>query len=36
MGVLGGYTVTEIVRGMQHGHPEMTVADPLGNPLPAD
>jgi MoxR-like ATPase len=36
MGVLGGYSVTEIRRGMQHGHPEMTVADLLGNPLPAD
>ena len=36
MGVLGGYSVKEIRRGMQHGHPEMTVADLLGNPLPAD
>jgi MoxR-like ATPase len=36
MGVLAGYTVEEIRRGMQHGHPEMTVADLLGNPLPAD
>ena len=36
MGVLAGYSVTEIRRGMQHGHPEMTVADLLGNPLPAD
>ncbi len=35
MGVLAGYSVTEIRRGMQHGHPEMTVADLLGNPLPA-
>lgn len=36
MGVLAGYSVTEIRRGMQHGHPEMTTADLLGNPLPAD
>ena len=36
MGVLAGYSVNEIRRGMQHGHPEMTVADLLGNPLPAD
>lgn len=36
MGVLAGYSVTEIRRGMQHGHPEMTVADLLGSPLPAD
>jgi MoxR-like ATPase len=36
MGVLAGYSVTEIRRGMQHGHPEMTVADLLGNPLPSD
>jgi hypothetical protein len=35
-GVLAGYSVTEIRRGMQHGHPEMTVADLLGNPLPID
>ena len=36
MGVLAGYSVNEIRRGMQHGHPEMTVADLLGNPLPSD
>lgn len=36
MGVLAGYSVNEIRRGMQHGHPEMTVADLLGSPLPAD
>lgn len=36
MGVLAGYSVKEIRRGMQHGHPEMTVADLVGNPLPAD
>jgi MoxR-like ATPase len=36
MGVLGGYPVREVRRGMQHGHPQMTIADLLGNPLPAD
>jgi MoxR-like ATPase len=36
MGVLAGYTVPEVRRAMQHGHPQMTVADLLGNPLPAD
>jgi MoxR-like ATPase len=36
MGVLAGYSVREVRRAMQHGHPQMTVADLLGNPLPAD
>jgi MoxR-like ATPase len=36
MGVLGGYSVREVRRAMQHGHPQMTIADLLGNPLPAD
>ncbi len=36
MGVLAGYSVSEVRRGMQHGHPQMTVADLLGSPLPAD
>jgi MoxR-like ATPase len=36
MGVLGGYTTNEVRRAMQHGHPQMTVADLIGNPLPAD
>lgn len=36
MGILAGYTPREVKRGMQHGHPQMTVADLLGNPLPAD
>jgi len=36
MGVLGGYPVREVRRAMQHGHPQMTIADLLGNPLPAD
>lgn len=36
MGVLAGYSVTQVRRAMQHGHPQMTIADLLGNPLPAD
>lgn len=36
MGILAGYSVKEVRRAMQHGHPQMTVADLLGNPLPAD
>ncbi|MDX2225936.1 MAG: MoxR family ATPase [Verrucomicrobiae bacterium] len=36
MGVLAGYPLKEVRRGMQHGHPQMTMADLLGNPLPAD
>jgi MoxR-like ATPase len=36
MGVLAGAPVREVKRAMQHGHPQMTVADLLGNPLPAD
>jgi MoxR-like ATPase len=36
MGVLAGYPVRDVKRAMQHGHPQMTIADLLGNPLPAD
>ncbi|MEP3891343.1 MAG: AAA family ATPase [Hellea sp.] len=36
MGVLAGYPVKSIRRAMQHGQPQMTIADLLGNPLPAD
>lgn len=36
MGILAGYPVKEVRRAMQHGHPQMTIADLLGNPLPAD
>ncbi len=36
MGVLAGSSVREVRRAMQHGHPQMTIADLLGNPLPAD
>ena len=36
MGVLSGASVKDVKRAMQHGHPQMTIADLLGNPLPAD
>ncbi len=36
MGVLAGYPLAEVRRGIQHGQPQMTIADLLGNPLPRD
>lgn len=36
MGVLAGMSARDVRRAMQHGHPQMTIADLLGNPLPAD
>ncbi|WP_245643636.1 MoxR family ATPase [Sanguibacter suarezii] len=36
MGVLAGYPVTEVRRAMQHGHPQLTVSDLFGTPLPKD
>jgi len=36
MGVNAGYPIWEVRRAMQHGHPQMAIADLLGNPLPAD
>jgi MoxR-like ATPase len=36
MGILAGASVREVRRAMQHGHPQMTIADLLGNPLPSD
>jgi MoxR-like ATPase len=35
MGLLGGYTLKEVRRGIQHGQPQLTVADLLGSPLPS-
>jgi len=35
MGVLAGYSLREIRRAIQHGQPQMTIADLLGNPLPS-
>lgn len=36
MGVLAGYTLREVRRSIQKGQPQMTIADLLGSPLPAD
>ncbi|MCW7475094.1 AAA family ATPase [Leptospira levettii] len=36
MGVLAGYSIKEIKRAIQHGQPQMTITDLLGNPLPSD
>jgi MoxR-like ATPase len=36
MGILGGYSLKEIKRSIQHGQPQMTITDLLGNPLPSD
>ena len=36
MGVLAGYPLREVRRAMQHGHPQLTISDLLGTPLPAD
>jgi len=36
MGLLSGYSQLEIKRAIQHGQPQMTIADLLGHPLPAD
>ena len=35
MGVLAGYSLRDIRRTIQHGQPQMTIADLLGNPLPS-
>jgi MoxR-like ATPase len=36
MGVLAGYSLHDVRRSIQKGQPQMTVADLLGSPLPAD
>jgi MoxR-like ATPase len=36
MGILAGYKLKDVRRAMQHGQPQMTISDLLGNPLPAD
>ncbi len=36
MGILAGYSVPEVRRSIQHGQPQMTIMDLLGNPLPSD
>lgn len=35
LGLLAGYTPREMKQGIQHGQPQMTIADLLGNPLPS-
>lgn len=35
MGVLAGYSLRDIKRAIQHGQPQMTISDLLGNPLPS-
>jgi MoxR-like ATPase len=34
MGLLAGYPLEELHRSIQHGQPQMSIADLLGNPLP--
>lgn len=36
MGILAGYKLKDVRRAIQHGQPQMTISDLLGNPLPAD
>ncbi len=36
MGLLAGYPIRDVRRAIQKGQPQMTIADLLGNPLPAD
>lgn len=36
MGLLAGYTKSDVMRAIQHGQPQMTISDLLGHPLPAD
>ena len=35
LGLLAGYSPREMKQGIQHGQPQMTIADLLGNPLPS-
>ncbi len=36
MGVLAGYPIRDVRRAIQKGQPQMTIADLIGSPLPAD
>jgi len=36
MGLIAGYPIQEVKRAIQHGQPQMTITDLLGNPLPKD
>src|SRR6185503_5365800 len=35
LGLFAGHTPAEMRQGIQHGQPQMTIADLLGNPLPS-
>ncbi len=35
MGILAGYSYEDVRRSVQHGHPQLTIADLLGTPLPS-
>ena len=35
IGVIAGYSLSDIRRAIQHGQPQMTISDLLGNPLPS-
>lgn len=35
MGIIAGYSIRDIKRAIQHGQPQMTISDLLGNPLPS-
>lgn len=35
MGILAGYSHDDVRRSVQHGHPQLTIADLLGTPLPS-
>ncbi|MBI4952998.1 MAG: AAA family ATPase [Myxococcales bacterium] len=35
LALLAGYSLREVRQGIQHGQPQMTIADLLGNPLPS-
>jgi len=36
MGLIAGYSQAEMKRAVQHGHPQLTISDLLGLPLPSD
>lgn len=36
MGLLAGHSLEELRRAVQHGHPQLTITDLLGSPLPRD
>ncbi|MEK6237085.1 MAG: MoxR family ATPase, partial [Planctomycetales bacterium] len=36
MALLAGYSLEEVRRSAQHGHPQLTIADLLGSPVPSE